>query len=383
MKNNKWDYNLIKQYIEKIGCVLIDKNCNGYKSKVTISDNSGYYYFISIDSLSQGRGLRKFYLSNPYTIQNIRLWLKINNKNFELISEVYSGNKKHLKFYCLKCFDYFDASWDSIYSNNTGCPYCVNQKVCKNNCLMTTHPELAKEWHPTKNGDLTPYDITYGCEQRFWWVCSKNSNHEWCVRSADHSRRGCPYCSGRLSSKNYNLLIYNPELCKEWDYNKNTKKPEEYVPYSNKKVWWVCRECGNNWIASITNRNKGRGCLKCAYSKGEKVIHNILIRNNIEYISQKEYDGLVGIGNRKLSYDFYLPDYNLLIEYQGEQHEKPIDFYGKGKKMAEKQFITQQEHDRRKRDYAKVNNINFFEIWYYDFDRIEKILMNYIERNDA
>ena len=59
----------------------------------------------------------------------------------------------------------------------------------------------------------------------------------------------------------------------------------------------------------------------------------------------KEFDGLVGLNNKNLSYDFYLPQYNLLIEYQGEQHEKPIDFTGKGMKYAKKRFQIQQEHD--------------------------------------
>ena len=68
-----------------------------------------------------------------------------------------------------------------------------------------------------------------------------------------------------------------------------------------------------------------------------------------------------------------MPDYNLLIEFHGKQHEKPIEFFG-----GEKQFEIQQEHDRRKREYAKQNNINLLEIWYYDIDNVESILMQKI-----
>ena len=70
-----------------------------------------------------------------------------------------------------------------------------------------------------------------------------------------------------------------------------------------------------------------------------------------------------------LSYDFYLQQYNLLIEFQGKQHEQPIEYFG-----GEKTFKKQQEHDKRKREYAKQNNINLLEIWYYDFDNITEIL---------
>ena len=80
-----------------------------------------------------------------------------------------------------------------------------------------------------------------------------------------------------------------------------------------------------------------------------------------------------------MSYDFYLPDYNLLIECQGEQHERFI----RGFHETEESFEKQLEHDRRKREYAKKNNIDLLEIWYYDMDSIEEILIEklYIENN--
>lgn len=98
----------------------------------------------------------------------------------------------------------------------------------------------------------------------------------------------------------------------------------------------------------------------------------------INYTKQKVYDNLVGVNDGLLSYDFYLPKYNLLIEYQGIQHEKPIDFSGKNKNVAIEKFKKQKEHDKRKNNYAKQNNIDLLEIWYYDFDNIENILKNYL-----
>ena len=81
---------------------------------------------------------------------------------------------------------------------------------------------------------------------------------------------------------------------------------------------------------------------------------------------------MVGVNNNLLSYDFYLPDYNMLIECQGIQHEK----FTKGLHETEVDFKKQLEHDRRKKEYAKQNNINLLEIWYYDIDNIEEILIN-------
>ena len=82
-----------------------------------------------------------------------------------------------------------------------------------------------------------------------------------------------------------------------------------------------------------------------------------------------KFDGLVGVGGKSLTYDFYLPDNNLLIECQGKQHEKPIEYFG-----GEEQFKIQQEHDKRKREYAEANGYKLLEIWYYDYDNIDEIL---------
>lgn len=120
-------------------------------------------------------------------------------------------------------------------------------------------------------------------------------------------------------------------------------------------------------LNSILNNNCG--CPKCNKSHGEINIEKYLIKENIKFYSQYTFNSLTGVGGRQLSYDFYLPDYNLLIEYQGEQHYRPIDRFG-----GIQQFEIQEEHDRRKKDYAIENKINLLEISYSNFNNIEQIL---------
>ncbi len=134
-----------------------------------------------------------------------------------------------------------------------------------------------------------------------------------------------------------------------------------------------CRICGYCWKAEGRNLVSGRsGCSNCfTNSNGERIIRKLLEYYKISYIPQKKYKDLRGVGRRPLMYDFYIDQANLLIEYQGIQHEKSIDRFG-----GEEYFKLLQEHDRRKREYANLNGINFLEIWYYDYGRIEEILKN-------
>lgn len=158
--------------------------------------------------------------NNKYSIFNIKLWCKLNNKPFKLKSKEYKNNNFDLKWQCLKdnCKEVFYMNWDSIWRGR-GCPCCSGNIVCKSNCLATKNPELAKEWHPIKNGDLTPYNVTHGSGKKVWWQCE--NGHEWTERIGVRNREniGCPFCLRKRPSEEYNLLIENPELCECVDFN--------------------------------------------------------------------------------------------------------------------------------------------------------------------
>lgn len=143
---------------------------------------------------------------------------------------------------------------------------------------------------------------------------------------------------------------------------------------ANTPLQYICRhhkEFGIQYM-SLANAYK-QHCPYCNVIKGEDKISHYLLENNIYFVTHKTFDDLRGIRGGKLSYDFYLPEFNLLIEYQGEQHERPIEFFG-----GEDQFKIQQEHDFQKREYAKNHNIDLLEIWYYDFINLEQILNRHV-----
>lgn len=194
-----------------------------------------------------------------------------STKNGTLLPSDVSG-KSHQKVWWLgEC----GHEWEAIVSsrtNGSGCPYCSVQKVLRGyNDLETLYPSIALEWHPTKNGTLSPSDFTAKSNKKFWWKCPM-CDHEWMANPNHRVYRhsGCPACSGRVSTPTENLSISNPELCKEWNKNRNSKKPSEYRPHSNQKVWWICSVCGYEWEAKISDRSNGTGCPMCAKKRTQK-----------------------------------------------------------------------------------------------------------------
>jgi len=155
--------------------------------------------------------------------------------------------------------------WEALINNRNsgrGCPYCARLKPCIDNCLQTVNPNLAKQWHPTKNGKLTPKDISAGSGKRVWWICNKG--HEWQTPVAHRNLGdGCPYCAGRLVCDDNCLKTVNPVLAKQWHPTKNGKlSPKDVVANYTKKVWWIC-ENKHEWRAMVRARNQGSGCPHC------------------------------------------------------------------------------------------------------------------------
>jgi very-short-patch-repair endonuclease len=139
-------------------------------------------------------------------------------------------------------------------TSGTRCPYCLNMAIDAANCLAATHPEIANEWNVERNKSLSPRSIVAGSPKKVWWKCSKA--HEW-QTSPNHRTRGntnCPYCSNQKVGGDNNLEYLFPDLCKQWDYEKNNPLiPSQLVPGSNKGVWWLCTR-GHSWKTSPQNR---------------------------------------------------------------------------------------------------------------------------------
>ena len=144
----------------------------------------------------------------------------------------------------------------------------------KQTSLLFSNPEVAKDWNYEKNGRLKPEHFAANSNKIVWWRCSKG--HEWQAGIATRNKgHECPYCSGIKTLKGANdLQTVNPNLAKEWNYEKNQGlTPTDVMSNSRIKVWWRCNQ-GHEWQATIANRNYGTGCPECyKLQKGQHQIN--------------------------------------------------------------------------------------------------------------
>lgn len=176
--------------------------------------------------------------------------------------EIGIGSNKRVWWICDKGHE-----WEISPNARKGCPFCNSARLLTGvNDLATTHPEIARQWHPTLNGDLKPTDVIAGTHQRIWWICEKG--HIWETPIVNRKMgRGCLVCTGQQVAKGINdLATTHPELVKDWHPTKNKISPQDVMGGSEKTAWWICDK-GHEWKTMIKNRSRGSGCIYCSGSK--------------------------------------------------------------------------------------------------------------------
>lgn len=301
--------------------------------------------------------------------------LKIRNPHFDNLEFVnkYVNAKTHITCRC-KTHDYiWDAHpWSLL--QGSGCPICGRERTY--NSTTFTHEKFLDKMRGI-NSNIEILGHYTRAVEKIKCRCKICGNVWYPTASNILAGHGCKKCmDNTLSSdrrKNIESLYeQSKEIAKIIDIDFSCYQN------GNSKLSCTCKVCNNKWKVTYKNLLAGRGCPKCnKNSKGEAKISLFLDTQSIYFIQNYSFDELVSNNNYKLSYDFYLPKYNLLIEYQGEQHEHPVKHFG-----GKEQFKKQQEHDKRKREYAKEHGIELLEIWYWDYNKIDKILNDKLNIND-
>lgn len=190
-------------------------------------------------------------------------------KNLPLTpGHVLPGSEKKVWWRCSKGHEWQAEIRSRV--DGCGCPVCANRAVAPGvNDLASRFPKLAQEWHPTKNGTLTPQKVTSGTKRKVWWRCEKG--HEWrvSVQSRTLDGTGCPVCAGRVVLPGENDMASQfPEVAREWHPTKNgALLPSQVPPTSKRRVWWLC-PLGHEYMAAVGMRTmRNSGCPYCARKK--------------------------------------------------------------------------------------------------------------------
>jgi uncharacterized Zn-finger protein len=275
-------------------------------------------------------------------------------KNGECLSTEYVSCTKKLLFKCE-----FGHIWETkpyyLTNNDSWCPYC--NKFHKDN--LDTFKKIAIE----KNGECLSNEY-FNAKSKLRFKCDKGHIWESVAHDVKYSKSWCPYCSNSVK-----LTI--EEMC-EIALNRNGKcLSEEYIN-SHTKLLWEC-EKGHQWHAKpYLVKNLKNWCPYCRESLGERRINKCLQYHNINFIREYKFNDCRGISQR-LPFDFYLPEINVLIEYDGRQHFKPVNFYGCSKDEALKSFLELKQNDEIKNKYCADNNIKLIRIPYNE-KNIEEFL---------
>lgn len=287
---------------------------------------------------------------------------KTNGEYLTLSPYVKSSIKVKFKHICDKCNNHEFEMTPNNFSRGQRCPKCFG-----------THKKTTEEFKEEVFKKYKSEYIVIGDYKNALTKIEIKHNlcgNSWSIKPTNLlSGFGCPVCYGNIKKTNEE---YVEEL---FEVNPNIEALDEYHTNTD-KLRFRCKLDNHIWITTADSVLRGHGCPVCNESKGEKKIRKYLLENKIKFEWQKSYDDLKGTKNGLLSYDFYLPKHNLLIEYQGEFH------YGVAKKQTQEEFKIQQEHDKRKRDYAKDNNINLLEISYWEFKNIDEILKRELNINN-
>lgn len=200
------------------------------------------------------------------------------------------------------------------------------------------------------------------------------SRHAYLKNAKRNSNYMCPDCNAKFIREN---LLRNKDDVEEYINSINGNILLNKYDYQGNDVHNLhirCGNCGNVFTTSLLCYQMGKttcDCCSCKISRGEFAIKNVLDLYGVDY--DKEHWFVDCRDKYPLPFDFYLPDYNMCIEYQGEQHYKVVPRFG-----GEKELINRQYHDKIKKDYCKNNNIILIEIPYWEYENIEKILVEKI-----
>lgn len=376
---NKYDYKFTK-FVNKITKVEIlclkhgpfnqepKSHLNGHGCKICASEKPKEFKF---------KGQKR----NVNTVESLKEdFISIHGDKYDYsLFNSFKSNKDKIKINCPHHGPFDQYIQD--HKKGSGCPACaLDNKAKKFRLTVDTIKERFLEIHGNKY-DYSLINDYRNNRQKLPIVCHIDG-HGLFYKTADNhlSGRECPKCSMIKKSKESRLSQ------KEIIHRFKKAYPENLFDYSQviyngieKPVVIKCNKPGHvEFEITPYAHLKGQGCPKCASTKGELKIQQILEDKNISFVKEKKFPTLMQ--NTYLRFDFFVEDYNLLIEYDGQQHFSPVKFGGITELKAIELFHKAQQRDIMKNKFVAKNNIHLLRIPYWEFNNIEDILNKFLDK---
>jgi len=307
----------------------------------------------------------------------------VNHIYFKCGCPICAGNKKtDVNSFIKKCNDLYQNKYDYSkidYKNmNTKiiiiCPIHGEFKQTpanhlKHECRKCSFDKERKNFNEILikfkkiHGDIYDYSKSQynGMNKKISIICKKHGVFEQ-TPSNHMKKKGCPRCSPN-SKKSYDEILNKLNRLHE-----NKYFYEHDMPKTSNKIKIMCKKHGE-FYQTLNNHLDGHGCPFCNDSNQEKKINDFLLSNNIKVVRQKKFIDCVD--KKNLPFDFFLPELNVCIEYDGEHHFKEIEKWGGKNSLSIIQY-----HDKIKNEYCLKNKISLYRISYMDniIDRLKEIM---------
>lgn len=218
------------------------------------------------------QGISDLESQNPYLASEFH-----PTKNEHPVYWYATGSNKKVWWLC-KLGHEWEAVVNSRHAKGYGCPFCSNQRLLVGfNDLQTRFPDLAIEFDSQRNG-IASREVLAGGTTRYWWHC-KRCGYDWRQHLNNRIANGsnCPACFGKKPIKGYSDLETRcPDLLSEFDYEKNSKTPDDIHYHSRTSYWWKCLAQGHEWKTDPNSRSRqGHGCPKCCL-RSTSTIENLV-----------------------------------------------------------------------------------------------------------
>lgn len=418
------------------GFILQDEYRNN-RTPMFCLDKDGYKYQIKLGDILSGRIPSIIHTKNPHSLDNIDTFLINNNLTMKRLSKYYNGNKENMLWKC-ECGREFEATWNSVTKGKHYCNFCAKSKrfdelkdytfEVKQECDLRGYILLTDYIHRSNSQfeyicqkhiecgvKTSTYDTMINCGRgcKQCGIESRTEKHKLpeenlkkLVESKGFIYAGYDYDNDKNKSNKVNIHIICPkhiekgvQRVKYDNLKKNTGKCIycmgkgrtkedlqneldeqhglvgiiEYTQYSD-PITVKCRICGHIWDTNGPSLINGHRCPKCMRSKFE--IETSQLLDNLGYNYESQYIFYDCRDINPLPFDFYLSDYNILIEVDGEGHYKPIPRGSMTLEEAKQQLDIIQKHDNIKTQYCINHNIPLIRIPYWERKNLKCFLFN-------